>query len=474
MNKEIFLSRFEEIIKKKKLIENGQKVLVGVSGGVDSVALLIALWHMRTKLGIHLLAVHINHQLRGDESDQDEQFVKQLCFQFSIGLVVKRIELPEKGSLENNARELRFKCFNNLKKLYRIDRIALAHHKGDQAETVLFRMFRGSGMSGMKGILPHIGDIVHPFLDFTKEELTDFVKHSDLEWREDQSNHEINFSRNKIRNELIPYIENNFNQNIIDKLCQSATIFAETDEIVREIAQRNLVKIRSSKGEKLHRLSLTKLLKLKSVVRFYIYRQIFNELSGDENDFYSNHFSEIEKLYDAKGSKQINLSDDVIVLKEYSDLVFTKGEYLTEFQPEEPKVLSNFKTRFVFEDFRVILKRVKKLPSKVKLKEEKFTAYFDYDKIKFPLTFRHRQNGDRFVPSGVRYHKKLKDFFIDEKVSKFERDRIVIVDDADHLIWIAGYRQDGRKMYKNHSKSYLKIQIEPIEHRARSAERKKN
>ncbi len=474
IGKENFLNKFENVLKSKKLLKNGQKIMIGLSGGVDSVALFIALWHMRSRLGIHLLAVHVNHQLRGEESDKDEESVKDLCRKFAVSLIVKSIDIPKKGNLENNARNLRFECFRNLKKLYGMDKIALAHHKGDQAETVLLRMFRGSGISGMKGILPVSGDVIHPFLDYSKQELIDFVKDSGVVWREDKSNLDFKYGRNKIRHELLPYISENFNKNIIDGLCRSAVIFAETDEIMKETAKRHLLKIRSDKDEGLYRLASAKMLKLKSVIRFYVYRMIFCDLTGNDKNFYSSHFHEIEKLYHSEGSKQLKLCDDVIVLKEYDDIVFAAGDYFSQFQPEDPKIIKNIKSRFVFEDFRIIMKRVKKLPSQAKLREEKFTAYFDYDKIKYPLTFRHRKKGDRFTPCGSNYRKKLKDFFIDEKISKFERDKIIIIEDYDHIIWIAGYRTDQRKIYRNNGKNFLKIKIEPIQHRARSAERKKN
>ncbi|MFC1888091.1 tRNA lysidine(34) synthetase TilS, partial [Candidatus Cloacimonadota bacterium] len=225
-----FLEKFEQFVQNNKLISRGDKILVGFSGGADSTALLLALWHLKSRLNFSLLAAHVNYNLRGKDSLEDAEFVKEFCFNRNISIVLKDMELDQSGSLENNARDIRFDYFNTLAKLYKVNKIALGHNISDQAETILFRLFRGSGFTGIKGITPISGKLIHPLMSFSRTEIINFLQDEEIGWREDKTNQENAFSRNVIRNELIPWIEENLNPNVIEKLYNTGKIFRETDE----------------------------------------------------------------------------------------------------------------------------------------------------------------------------------------------------------------------------------------------------
>jgi len=227
-----FFKRFEEFAKRHKLFKPGEKILVGFSGGADSTALLLALWHLKSIFGFSLLAAHVNYRLRGKDSQLDEEFVRDFCFERNISLVVKNVNLPSGGNMENQAREIRFSFFDKLRKLYKVDKIALGHNRKDQAETMLFRLFRGSGYAGIKGISPISGNIIHPILCFTREEIEAYLQNEGIQWREDKTNYENIHSRNKIRNELLPWLQKNMNNTIVDKLYNTASIFSDTDDIL--------------------------------------------------------------------------------------------------------------------------------------------------------------------------------------------------------------------------------------------------
>nr|HPR18773.1 tRNA lysidine(34) synthetase TilS [Candidatus Cloacimonadota bacterium] len=421
-----FFKRFEEFAKRHKLFKPGEKILVGFSGGADSTALLLALWHLKSIFGFSLLAAHVNYRLRGKDSQLDEEFVRDFCFERNISLVVKNVNLPSGGNMENQAREIRFSFFDKLRKLYKVDKIALGHNRKDQAETMLFRLFRGSGYAGIKGISPISGNIIHPILCFTREEIEAYLQNEGIQWREDKTNYENIHSRNKIRNELLPWLQKNMNNTIVDKLYNTASIFSDTDDILEELARRRLLKAQLIHKKNEYHLSLTVIMKTRPVLRFYLFRNVYAILTEQKQDFYTSHFDEIEAILPAEGSKQVELPHQIVVRKEYQRLVFLVREDLTATDVNNVKEISALRNRITFEDTRIIMKKLKKQPLKRNPFEDREVAFIDLDKTSFPLTIRHRQPGDRFIPLGMNNCKRLKDFFIDEKIPKFDRDKVLI------------------------------------------------
>ncbi|MCK4956609.1 MAG: tRNA lysidine(34) synthetase TilS [Candidatus Cloacimonetes bacterium] len=467
-----FTEKFEKYVLEKKLISPGDKILIGFSGGADSTALLTALNSLRAKYKISILAAHLNYNLRGEDSIRDEEFVKNFCFSRNISLVIKSVTLDSHSDLENHAREIRFNYFHEVAKLYKINKIAVGHNKQDQAETIIFRLFRGSGYTGLKGILPIDGTLIHPLLIFSREEIVKFLESQDISWREDISNQENNYTRNKIRNQLIPWISENLNPNFIDKLSASANIFAETDEILSELSHRKYKQITKKTPDETIVLSLKKLISMKSHHNIGLFKQAFAELTGSEKNFYQNNYEEIESILHSEGSKQVMLPENIVAIKEYDFLRFCKKELLTNVDVNNLKTINSLRHRFTFENYRISMKQLKKLPTKRYLFEDKNTVYLDLDKTTFPMIIRHRQPGDRFTPYGMKNRKKLKDFFIDEKVPKFERDKVLIICDEDKILWVAGMRLDNNVAISDKTKNILKIKIEKVSNKSlRPAER---
>ncbi|MBT4332446.1 MAG: tRNA lysidine(34) synthetase TilS [Candidatus Cloacimonetes bacterium] len=472
MNINGFIERFEQYSVKHKLFKSGEKILVGFSGGADSTALLLALWHLKSKYGYSLLAAHVNYDLRGDDSKLDEQYARKFCFDRNISIVVKNITIDSTSNVENHAREVRFKYFNNLRKLYKIQKIVLGHNREDQAETLLFRMFRGSGYTGIKGISPITDDVVHPLLSFSRKDITSYLELEGIKWREDLSNKDNTYSRNKIRNQMIPWIQEHLNPNVVTKLYETAEIFSETDDILESLAKRRFLKaqIKHSKDE--CRLSTKIIKKTRSVLRYYVYKEAYSRINGNSKDFYHNNFIEIENLLTSDGSKQIYLPNNVYVFKEYDELIFTNIDFSKSENIENEKEITSLRNRSTFEDYRIIMKKLKKMPTKRNLFEDKDIAYLDLDKTSFPITIRHRKPGDRFHPLGMQHNKKLKDFLIDEKVPKFDRDKVLIFCDKEKIIWLAGYRIDDRVVTSEQTQNILQISIEKMAtNKMRAAER---
>ena len=467
-----FIESFEKYSVKHKLFKSGEKIVVGFSGGADSTALLLALWHLKSKYGYSILAAHVNYNLRGDDSRFDEQFVRKFCFDRNISLVVKNANIKSSSSVENHAREIRFGYFNDLRKLYKIQKIVLGHNREDQAETLLFRLFRGSGYTGIKGISPITDDIVHPLLSFCREDIVSYLESENIQWREDLSNENNTYTRNKIRNQMIPWIKEHLNPNVVSKLYETAEIFAETDDILESLATRRYLKaqIKHSKDECI--LSSRIIRKTKSVLRYYVYKEAYSRINGNSKDFYHNNFIDIENLLNSDGSKQIFLPNNIFVFKEYDELIFTNIDISKFENLENEKEITSLRSRFTFEDYRIIMKKIKKMPNKRNLFEDKNVAYIDFDKTSFPITIRHRKPGDRFYPLGMQHNKKLKDFLIDEKVPKFDRDKVLIFCDKEKIIWLAGHRIDNRVVTSEQTMNILKIKIEKMTtKKMRAAER---
>ncbi len=467
-----FLAKLDNFCQRNKILRKDDKVIVGISGGADSTALLIALWKLRHYYRFSFLAAHVNYNLRKGDSKKDEEFVKNICFERNIPLVIKNVTITSESDLENQARNIRFEFFSQLKKNYKMKKILLGHNRKDQAETFLFRLFRGAGYTGISGIQPNAGDIAHPLLPFSRKEIETFLRNENIQWRDDLSNQNNKYSRNILRNELLPWLQDNVNNDVINKIYQTSQIFLQTDRILHNLAKRRLHKAKSHIEEGMICLDLKYILKLPEVLRFYLYREIYGDLKGDFKDFYHANFEAIESLLKKNGTIKIDLPHKIKVFKEYESLIFADHELKVNIDLNHQKKIRHIRNRLTFEDYRLIMKKMKKIPSRRKLTDDDNVAYIDLDKTAFPIYIRHRQPGDKFCPLGMKHSKKLKDFFIDEKIPKFERDSILILWDEEKIIWVAGHRIDDRVATSSETKNILMLKIEKkSKKKMRAAER---
>lgn len=465
-----FLSRMREFIKENKLIRRGDTILVGFSGGADSTALLHSLLSLRVDYHLTLLAAHVNYNLRGAESIADMDFTKNFCFQHNISLVIKDVKLAQKSDLENEARKIRFDFFASLINTYKVDKVALGHNKNDVTETMLLHLFRGAGITGMKGIVPLNNNMIRPLLCFKRDEIVAYLNSAGItNWRQDSSNAENLYTRNKLRNNFFPWLEVNINRNITETLYESSLIFKETDEYLKDIAIRTMKKALLQHVPKEVRLDLTRIAHKNPIILFYLFRYTVSILSGSETGFYHSHFKEICSILSAEGSKMVKLPGNVTVRKEYYQLTFSVDEKIEQ-QSDDLKstlVIDTAKKYHIFSNKRILSKRINRSDLKRTFYEDDNVALFDADKVVFPVSVGYRIAGDRFVPKGMQGTKKLKDFFIDEKISKFERDRVLIFRDAEKIIWVAGLRTDNRVAIDDATQSILLLKMENIRIRSR-------
>ncbi|MBW6514864.1 MAG: tRNA lysidine(34) synthetase TilS [Candidatus Syntrophosphaera sp.] len=464
------LSRLHGYVHEKKLFPAGAKLLICCSGGADSVALLYLFSRLRSLMHVTLLAVHVDHQLRGAESEADAELVKEHCQQLNVPVIVRKVRLESGTDLENQARKKRFEVFQQILELYRFDFIVTGHHNNDQTETMLMNLFRGAGLNGMAGIKPRSGNILHPLLCFNKSELIDLLQHEKISWREDASNQDLSFRRNWVRHTLIPLLAKEVNPAVGEKIGLQAQIFEEAELMVRQKVKPLLRKAALEQSPERVVLSLPVLRRYGRLEQYYVLREALVSIAGTERDFFLHNFEELRGLMDSAGSKYILLNNGVTARKQYDELIIAESQPPREVP--EPYSVEEDRSRAVYGEFRFSFKILKVLPAQ--RHEDRFNVYLDADKISFPFKIRSRSPGDRFMPLGMTQQQKLKDFFINSKVPKFERDHVPIFDDGAKIFWIAGHRPDARAAIEPGTTRFLYISAERVHEKPmRAANRSK-
>ena len=448
--------------------------MIGLSGGPDSLAMTLLFGELQKKYDLFLIVAHVNYHLRGAESDLDESFVKKFCYKYNLPLYILQANIKEDKGIQQQARIIRLDYFHKLKKHYKMDYIALGHHKDDQAETVLHRILRGSGFTGLAGIYPNKNGIIHPLLDFSKEQILDFLEQKEIEFCVDKTNLTSNYTRNKIRNELLPLIKNDFNPNFEQKLIEYGNLFHLAENYFVKQTKKDFKKALITRTESEIYLDLEVIKDSFEILNYYIFKEAWSILSGDDKDFYSIHFQDIMEIVNSdSGFKEIHLPENIVVMKDCQHLIFRRGDIFKPLEKEKYKVLADFRKSFSFNEYRFTLSKSKSLGDLQLKTDSNCQIVIDLDKVVFPITFRYRSDGDRFIPFGRNSFKKLKDYFIDEKVSMLEKDNIVILADAEKIIWVSGYRLDNRVAVSDETKNFLHVKYENTdENKNRSAERK--
>ncbi len=455
-NRKNLVIRLKQFIHHENLIEQGDKLLIGVSGGIDSTVLLYLLKKITAEFKLTTLAVHINYNLRGDESKENEKFVKNLCYKWGIPLIVHNASISDESNIENAARKIRYGIFRDLLRKYNFNKIAVGHNMNDQAETFLLHLFRGSGFTGLKGMLPKGRDIIRPLLAFKREEIASFAEKNKIQFSHDSSNDDLGYDRNKIRHRILPMIQEQFNPSVINKIYDSSHIFQKTDMFL-QTHSKDIFKDVVQQDEDEYVVLLDKL-NQSEVLYFYVFRRIFGLLTGSESDFYSVHLSEIYELLRRPGGKFIHLPHNVYVVKSANTLIFKMSppDYTTSDYSRE---INHYTRQILFDDYYITQSEIKVMPIHGFNFQEDDTCYIDFDKVTFPLKARYRQPGDSFFPLGMQNPKKLKEFFIDEKVPRLERKKKIIIEDQNRIIWVAGMRIHEYVKVTSRTTHVLRIKI---------------
>lgn len=410
------------------LLENGDTVLIALSGGSDSVALFSVMLKLREKLGLTVFAAHVNHNLRGKDSEGDEFFVKNLCKKYNVPLFVKSVDInkisKEKSiGTEQCAREERYKFFDDVCIENHIKKIATAHNKNDNAETVIFNLCRGSGLAGLCGIPCKRDNIIRPILCVEKKEILEYLKKENLEYVTDKTNFETEYTRNKIRLKISPVLSE-VNEAFVNNIFRGCQSIKQDEEFLTKLAKKSLNSI--LKDEKLELEGLKKLpLSILNRVIIIFCREKFNViLNSVDIDCIKN------MIYNGRTSMKLDLSGGLKCRRTYDYIVF----YL-----ENNK---NIKKDFYYKlESPVFIEEVSKVVSVKKIKIDNINKIvmknlYDCDKICGMLIARNRKSGDYFTLS---MKKSLKKLFIDKKIPKEERDSIIVICDDNKVVFVEGF-----------------------------------
>lgn len=460
------INKVEEFILDNKLFIKNEKILVALSGGPDSVCLLHILYKLKEKFNIELGAIHINHMLRDKEADEDEKYVSNLCDELKIKCYIKRIDIKnisekEGISLEMAGREERYKAFEEIKNKEGYDKIAVAHNANDQAETVLMRIMRGTGLDGLTGIKPsREGGIIRPILCLNRKEIEAYCEDNNLNPRIDASNYERVYSRNKVRLDILPYMRDNFNKDIIETLNRMAVLLNKDNEFIEQQANKCYKKYcKESKNQILIEAALFKEEQEALITR--IIKKAFKEISSSHKNFEMKHIYDVIELAKKETGKKINLTNGVIVENKYGDIVLKKkNEEKNKIKKDDIFICkSHIPCEVQFEQYNVYIEYFER-KKEIEISNNALIKYFDYDKIEEGIRIRNRRNGDKMKPLGVKGTKKLKDIFIDLKIPREERDTVPLICIDEEISWIVNYRVSETFKITKETKNILKISFE--------------
>ena len=512
-------------MKQHHIIKQREKIILGLSGGADSVCLFHILNICREKYKIEIFAVHVNHKIRGTQAKEDQNFVEKLCAYYQVPFIVVEEDVPaiakkEKKSLEEAGRIVRYQAFRKLQQELEADYIAVAHHKNDQAETVLHNLCRGSGIVGIAGMRVEQGGIIRPLLCVEREEIEEYLKTKGQPYQIDNTNLDNIYKRNKWRNEIIPLMRTGINAQTISHIADTASIMGEVADFVKESGKCAWKRMIETKDKTLI-LNLPAWREEHIVVQKWILQNMMYYLSGVQKDIGQVHVLDLmqltekqvgksldlpynlraervyqgillEKLEDRgremvshKGLRELSVSIDDLeekrmdweislsYMKQPIDKIIEFSTYQIEKLQIEgieniyEKELTKKNTTKTADNFRIVsLKKRGKEECDLNFKtlskktpKNYCTKWFDYDKIKGTVLFRRMEQEDFLQIDDVGHHKKIKKLFKDEKVDAKERKKIWLLAEGNHVIWIPGIRISEAYKIDANTKAVLEVTI---------------
>ncbi len=464
------LEKIRTVLQNKCLIASDQLLIVGVSGGPDSLCLLDVLVH----LDYNIIIAHFDHCLRS-ESRAEAQAVKKTAEDMGIPFLlgqknVVRYAETHRLSVEEASRVARYEFIFQQAERHGVQAVAIGHNADDQVETVLMRFLRGSGLEGLMGIPPVRGKIIRPLIECSRAEIEEYCKENKIGYRVDSSNKEVVYFRNKIRLELLPLLSKDYNKNIKDIMLRLRSIISEVSAYLNQETELLFKEVARRESPEMVIIDLKKFTSLPLALKRRIIRKSIEVVKGNLYSISFRHNNEILKLTEYQlGEKEIYLPDNLMAKKIYNKIMIYKKRISKDQTEEIPTpwkydILIPGKTEIKSLGIKVEIKILDSADIKSSLylnrKKSKgeFLEFIDYNKVKLPLKLRNRRSGDRFYPLKMKGLKKVKDFFIDNKIPKGYRDLIpILLDSEDKIIWIMGMRLDDRVKINSDTKKVLCI-----------------
>lgn len=458
-------NRVLDYIYKNQLVEKGDKIVVGVSGGPDSMCLLNLLNELKSELEIDLAVAHINHMLRGEDADADEEYVKRFCNRIGIQVFSKRIDIlnfaKDRGmSTETAGREVRYRYFEEVMNKLNFNKVATAHNANDQVETILMRIMRGTGLEGLTGIPVKREDkFIRPILFLQREEIEKYCSDNELEPRIDESNLERTYSRNKVRIDMIPYMRDNFNPDIIETINRMATILQEDNEFIQDVVNETFHKYCEIDGQGV--IIRKGLFEDKESIVNRVIRKAVSIVSGSGYNIELKHIQDVRKLSKLGTNKKVDLPSGVYVENIYGDIYVKKISDNSNEKTEEVILSKEYisqNKKIVFNNYNIEFDVISG-EKNINFEDNNLIKYFNYDMINGNIIIRYRKNGDKVTPLGMKGSKKLKDIFINMKIPVNERDYIPIIQFDEAIGWVVGVKVSNDYRVTNETRNILKITI---------------
>lgn len=462
--------KVREWTERHRLLPPGENIVAACSGGPDSLALVHVLADLASDAGFQLFVAHVNHGLRGQDSDQDADVVRDFCAELSLPFFCGHIDVRGEirrcgGSLEEVARELRYEKLRRIAADVGGAWIATGHHRDDQAETLLLNLLRGSGSRGLGAMRPRRGDVIRPLLCLNRAEILQYCEEARLLPRHDASNDEPDFCRNRLRHDLIPRLQREFNPSLTDVLCRTADILADEQQFVSDYVEQNVAawSVRTDRGYRLDGLTFSG---LAIALQRELLRNLLGKIRGDNRRIAFVHVEQIRTLFlQEHGSRRLDLPGYCQARKSYRELYL---ETIANSSPAFAELTASSDWsrpldcpgEAAIPEWGIVLRctrHVGSWPSMSSLGPTR--AVFDRDSVQGELRVRRRRPGDWLQPLGAPGRRKLKKIMIDLKIPLAQRDSVPILCDDAGILWLAGFQRSERGRLSANTREYIMVEI---------------
>lgn len=453
-----------EFMEQYHMAEEGERILAAVSGGADSICLLLVLSALQKEKKYQLFVVHVEHGIRGEESKKDAEFVENFCKKHKIPCNVYHCKAEtyareHKMTVEEGARELRYGYFREAAREFHANKIAVAHNQNDCAETMLFHLARGTGLKGLCGILPVRENIIRPLLCVERREIEAYLKEQGQGYCIDKTNEEMEYTRNRIRHQVLPVL-NEINSQAVAHMNQTAAMAVELEELVQQLtreAKKRYVCKKESGILILHNIQNENPVICKSLIH-----QVLTEYAKSSRDISGVHVLEVLELLEKQVGKRVNLPYELEAERTYEGIQIRKSrrEVIEKITQKEWKILPGETLEIPEYGYKIYTTILEGNFKNQEIPQKMYTKWLDYDKIKGSMLLRTRQEKDYFIINAEGGRKKLKNYLIEEKIPREQRDKLLFLADETHLIWAIGYRIGEDVKVTEHTKRILEIQVD--------------
>jgi len=445
--------KFLNLVKENKLIQAGDNILLALSGGPDSVFLLHMLSKYLRKFKIRIGTAHLNHSLRGESSEEDELFCKELSHQldvqyFSKKLDIKKLSRERKKSIEETARDERYLFFSEIAQVSQFNKIATAHNLNDNSETVLLNLIKGTGLRGISGIPLTRGKIIRPILNISKEEILNYLDINKIPYRTDTTNESEIYERNFIRHKLLPLVRQSLNPSVDNSIFNSSRVFSSELEILNDYVKSvSAVLVRTE--EDIVVIDLAKLNAYNQSVIGELLREVIRNYFSQDIEY--NDFRKVKDLISNQVGKRIFLSGKLFAYKDRDKLYIGR---VTGYSNDETEIIVNVNETCFFNNNEL---RIADRSETKNFVSSKLNELISADDLDESFLLRKWKNGDKFIPLGMKNFKKVSDFLTEQKIPSFRRKEQLVLINNDKIVWLPGLRIDDRVKIRKDTKRIYEL-----------------